>query len=111
MSCLSKQHRLNSKKDFNELYKSGKKWHTDSFVAFYKPAQETYAAFVTSKRVGNAVHRNRARRRLRALFLSYENKTLTGKYIFVAKDKIHENDFAKLKKDFQFAFKRLELLK
>jgi len=68
-------------------------------------------AFVTSKRVGNAVLRNKARRRLRALFLSYENKIKPGQYILVAKEKINENDYEKLKKDFNFAFKRLEILK
>lgn len=48
---------------------------------------------------------------MRAIFLSYENKVLSGKYIFVVKDKINDRDFEELKKDFNFAFKRLELLK
>lgn len=61
--------------------------------------------------MGNAVLRNKARRRLRALFLSYEKQIQTGKYIFVAKETIHEKDFEGLKKDFNFAFKRLELFK
>ena len=38
------------------------------------------------------------------------HKTKSGKYIFVAKDKIHNNNHEKLQKDFNFAFKRLELL-
>lgn len=68
-------------------------------------------AFVSSKKVGSAVKRNRARRRLKGLFLSYEDKVKSGKYIFVAKEKIHERDFVGLKKDFDFAFRRLELFK
>jgi len=48
---------------------------------------------------------------MRALFATYETKIKSGKYIFVVKNNINENDFAKLKKDFDFAFKRLELLK
>ncbi|MFK2822470.1 ribonuclease P protein component [Arcobacter sp. YIC-80] len=111
MSCLSKKHRLNSQRDFNKLYKSGNKWHTSSFVAFFSSDTNLKAAFVTSKKVGNAVLRNKARRRLRALFASYENQIQTGKYIFVAKNNINENDFNKLKKDFDFAFKRLNLFK
>jgi len=66
---------------------------------------------VTSKKVGIAVVRNKARRRMRAIFLSYENKVLSGKYIFVVKDKINDRDFDELKRDFNFALKRLELLK
>jgi len=68
-------------------------------------------AFVTSKKVGNAVKRNSARRRLRALFLTNENKVQLGKYIFVAKDAIHDRTIQELQKDFNFAFKRLELYK
>lgn len=52
------------------------KWHTDSFVAFYKPDEELKLAFVTSKKIGNAVLRNKARRRLRALF--YPMKTVSN---------------------------------
>jgi len=48
---------------------------------------------------------------MRAVFLSYENKILSGKYIFVVKDKINGRDYEELKKDFDFALKRLELLK
>lgn len=80
-------------------------------MAFFKPDEELKLAFVTSKKIGNAVQRNKARRRLRAFVLSYENNIKTGKYIFVVKEKINENDFDKLKKDFNFAFKRLEIFK
>lgn len=66
---------------------------------------------MTSKKVGNAVKRNAARRRLRAILLTLENKIEPGKYIFVAKEAIHERTFSQLQKDFNFAFKRLELYK
>jgi len=48
---------------------------------------------------------------MRAIFLTYENKLMSGKYIFVVKDKINDRTFEELKRDFNFAFKRLELLK
>uniref|UniRef100_UPI0040474016 ribonuclease P protein component n=1 Tax=Aliarcobacter sp. TaxID=2321116 RepID=UPI0040474016 len=111
MSCLNKEHRLNSSRDFNKLYKSGKRWHTASFVAFFSSSTTLKAAFVTSKKVGNAVNRNKARRRMRALFASYEQQLLIGNYIFVAKITLHDKNFLELKKDFDFALKRLEVLK
>ncbi|WP_128986565.1 ribonuclease P protein component [Arcobacter cloacae] len=111
MSCLNKEHRLNSSRDFTKLYKSGKRWHTTSFVAFFSSSTTLKAAFVTSKKVGNAVNRNKARRRMRALFASYEKQLLAGNYIFVAKIELHDKNFSQLKKDFDFALKRLEVLK
>lgn len=48
---------------------------------------------------------------MRALFASYENQLLTGNYILVAKITLHDRTFSELKKDFDFALKRLEVLK
>jgi len=48
---------------------------------------------------------------MRALFATYENQIKTGKYIFVVKNTIHEKNYLQVKKDFDFALKRLELLK
>ncbi|WP_428025727.1 ribonuclease P protein component [Arcobacter sp.] len=111
MSCLSKEHRLNSSRDFKQLYQSGKKWHTSSFVAFFRSSENLQIGFVTSKKVGNAVLRSKARRKLRAIVLENENKIIAGKYIFVAKDELINKSYADLQKDFNFAFKRLNLYK
>jgi ribonuclease P protein component len=43
------------------------------------------------------------------MFLKYENKIKKGSYIFIAKDTLLQRDVKGLKKDFDFAFKRLEL--
>lgn len=48
---------------------------------------------------------------MKALFMEFENLVVSGKYIFVAKDKIESRNFNELKNDFKFAFKRLELFK
>ena len=47
---------------------------------------------------------------MRALFASYEQQLVIGNYIFVAKITLHDKDFLELKKDFDFALKRLEVL-
>lgn len=48
---------------------------------------------------------------MRALFASYESQLLVGNYILVAKVELHDKNFLQLKKDFDFALKRLEVLK
>ncbi|MBL3520796.1 ribonuclease P protein component [Arcobacter lanthieri] len=111
MSCLSKEYRLNTQKDFSKLYKSGKSWHTASFVTFFDLQPTIKIAFVASKKIGNAVERNLARRRMRAILLTFDNKIKNGNYIFVAKAPIKNRSFLELKKDFDFAIRRLELLK
>ncbi|MEA3497945.1 MAG: ribonuclease P protein component [Campylobacterota bacterium] len=109
MSCLSKSHRINTNKEFNQIYRSNKKWHTHSFVVFFQKSDDFKVAFVSSKKVGNAVYRAKSRRLLRALVLEKENQLTNGKYIFVAKNDIFERDFKTLQKDFKYAIKKLGL--
>ncbi|MEA2050440.1 MAG: ribonuclease P protein component [Campylobacterota bacterium] len=111
MSCLSKSHRINTQKEFNYIYKSNKKWHTVSFVVFFQKSDKLNVAFVSSKKVGNAVLRNRSRRKLRALVLEKEDTLINGKYIFVAKPALFERDHKTLQKDFNYAIKKLGLSK
>ncbi len=66
-------------------------------------------AFVTSKKVGNAVKRNKARRRLRALFLEFEPLLKNGNYILVAKNEIENRDYITIKKDFKWTMNKLKL--
>jgi len=40
-----------------------------------------------------------------------KKKIMTGKYIFVAKDELIKRTYSQLQKDFDFAFKRLNLYK
>lgn len=57
--------------------------------------------FTATKKIGNAVRRNRAKRRLRALFLEFSHLLKEGTYIFVAKQSINEAPHQKLKSDFE----------
>jgi ribonuclease P protein component len=60
--------------------------------------------------VGNAVKRNSARRRLKAIFQQYCNNIKNGRYILVAKDAIEQRVYEDLKKDFLFAVRRMNLI-
>ncbi|RLA75074.1 MAG: ribonuclease P protein component [Epsilonproteobacteria bacterium] len=109
MSCLNKNHRIKSKKEFNKLYATKKKFHTDSFVFFYIKHDCLKLGFVASKKVGNAIKRNKAKRRLRAMILRHDKNLKTGSYLFVAKHNINDTNSQTLKKQFDFVFKKVFL--
>lgn len=67
--------------------------------------------FTATKKIGNAVKRNRAKRRLRALFVTYSSSLQEGTYIFVAKQTIIEISHQKLQDDFEKVLSRLGTLK
>jgi ribonuclease P protein component len=78
-------------------------------VLFYKESANRDVAFVASKKVGNAVKRNRAKRLLRAHFIQELHRLKNGSYIFVAKEPILESNFAKTSKTLHYIYKKLNL--
>ncbi|MDF1881601.1 ribonuclease P protein component [Sulfurimonas sp. MAG313] len=98
-------------KEFQLVYKRGKASHAKSSVLFYLKGKEYKNGFTASKKVGNAVFRNRAKRRLRAIFQELSPKMITGTYIFVAKESIRNISYANLKNDMQGALKKVGALK
>ena len=81
-------------------------------VCFYLPSNLNYVGFIASKKVGNAVKRNKAKRILRAIFAVYEKDTLkSGIYIFVAKNAIVNKKFDKIQISFLKCQKQLKTLK
>jgi len=93
------------------VYKhSSKAWHTPYFVLFYKQNEEHKVGFVASKKIGNAVHRNRAKRLLRAHFIENIDLVPSGSYVLVAKPDLLSQDFLETKKSYLHALKKCAAL-
>lgn len=69
--------------------------------------------FTASKKVGNAVRRNRAKRRMRALADSVLRDRAVGgyDYVLIARPATVDRDFSALSDDLHFSLKRLGLLR
>ena len=94
-------------KEFQLVYKKGKAAHAKSLVLFYLKGEKYKKGFTASKKVGNAVNRNRAKRRLRALFSEFSLNMKSGTYVFVAKESIKDTSYEMLKADIKKALKRV----
>jgi len=57
--------------------------------------------FTATKKIGNAVKRNRAKRLMRALFSEEAHNLKDGRYVFVAKTDINNLPFKTLQKNFK----------
>lgn len=77
--CLPKGARLLKRGQFLTLSKKGKKVHTDCFIAIVLKgnAQNNRLGITVSKRVGNAVKRNRIKRIIREYF-RHKKQNITG---------------------------------
>jgi len=81
-------------------------------VLFYFRQHSTKKiGFTATKKIGNAVKRNRAKRRLRALFVQYSTSLKDGTYIFVAKQAINEISHQQLEDDFKKVLNRSKSFK
>jgi ribonuclease P protein component len=104
--------RIKNTREFNYIYNNSTKvWHTPYFVLFFKRNDDYKVGFVASKKIGNAIKRNRAKRLLRALFIQNCDILSSGSYIFVAKPSIIEEKFTKLHKSFTYTLKKSGTLK
>jgi ribonuclease P protein component len=102
---------MNNSRVFSALFRQGRSFHSDSFVCFFQSADKNEAGFVASKKVGNAVARNFARRRLREIFRAESDALPSGRYALVAKKPIVEIDFGLLKGQFSRILKRISITK
>jgi len=106
--------RIRAKKDFLHLYKKGKRYRGKYFTLLYLSSELALSrvAIVASKKLGNAVQRNRAKRLLRTLFR--RNKELLEKpcdLVFIPRREIHEAKWQDLAKDYHTAMKFIHRLR
>jgi ribonuclease P protein component len=88
---MLKPHVLRNKKDFASLYKKGKSLGGRYIVLFYRKNGLSYTrrAFLASKKVGNSVKRNRARRLIRECYRFLEERLPKGyDVLFIARASI-----------------------
>jgi len=100
---INKKYRISHQEDYQEIYKKGKKFNGRYIIIYIKGNKLHYNRFgiVTSKKVGNAVIRNRAKRQIRAVIQEL-NKVMIGSndMVVIAKSNISESSYSVIKKDF-----------
>jgi ribonuclease P protein component len=111
--------RLLERKDFLRVAAARRKWVAPGLIvqaaanpvpeAAGRLAQGRRVGLTASKKVGNAVARNRAKRRLRALVrdLMVEGAAPDQDYVIIARAETVKRPFALLKDDFDTALRRL----
>ncbi|WP_084218461.1 ribonuclease P protein component [Sulfurospirillum arsenophilum] len=111
MGRLKDYDTLKATREYSYVYNHAKKWHYEGALVFYNNDTAKRVGFTASKKVGNAIKRNLAKRRLRAIFLEIQHTLNDGVYVFVAKEKINHISYDALKKGIIWSMKKLNCVK
>ena len=111
---MLKNNVLGKDADFDNIYKRGKSVGDKYVVVFYIKNHRDInrTCFLASKKVGNSVRRNRARRLLRESYRLFKDRLPVGyDVIIIARNTITGRKFQEVDKSIRRAFTRAGLLK
>ena len=108
---LGRKQRLTQGRDFRRVRAEGMRMPWGCMLANWNPAPSLRLGVITSRRIGNAVVRNRSRRLLREAFRRHQHE-LAGPLdlVLVARSSIVGKDYAAVERDFLAGLRRARLL-
>jgi ribonuclease P protein component len=109
---LHKKWRINKGKEYGYIYKNGKRITGKYIIVFIKENNLDHNRFgiVTSKKIGNAVTRNRAKRQLREVIRKNIQIIRPGyNLVIIARFNMKESSFDLIEKDFLRIMKKASL--
>ena len=111
---MLKKNVLRKKSDFDSLYNRGKSVGDRYVVLFYKKNNLPYnrTGFLASKKVGNSVQRNRARRLMKESYRHLQSTIPEGyDFIIIARNTISGKKCMEVERSLRSAFKRAGVIK
>ena len=108
-----KSQTLKENKDFRRLYYRGKSTASKTLVTYAMKSRNKGCriGITTSKKIGNAVQRNRSRRVIRAAYFELENRIKgSWDFVFVARGLTSRVKMQEVLKDMENHFKELGVI-
>lgn len=108
---MERQYRLQKNRAFQYVYRRGHSVACHDLVMLLAKGRELKIGFSVSKKVGNAVTRNKVKRRLRECVRPCMGDLKTGLYVIVARPSAANATFRSLQKDVLYLLKKQDALR
>ena len=108
---MQRQNRLSQNRQFNYVYRRGKKASCKEMSLLYVRSKEKRVGFSVSKKVGVAVVRNRTKRRLRESVRPLLPQLKSGLYVFVARPAAADLSFQELGSRVRYLLRKVEAMR
>lgn len=105
---MNKHQRIKKDKEFQRVFKQGKSFANRQFIVYVLKSDqpEFRLGLSVSKKVGNAVTRNRIKRYIRQTFLELKDDLLqNANYVIIARQQAATMDFHESKKSLEHVLK------
>lgn len=110
---LVKRNVLKKNKEFQRVYQKGFSYANQMMVLYVLPqtSEQRKVGFAAGKRLGNAVTRNRAKRRLREVYRLNQHRLVEGnQLLFVARKPMINTDYQSINRAFNALCIKAKLL-
>lgn len=100
---MRKLYVVKNQRDFDRIIKKGKYRKNKSFIIYYENNELAYDRFGISvgKKLGNAVYRNKYKRKMRAIIDNYKKLYVNHKdYIIILRGSTKDKEYQELNNDF-----------
>ena len=105
---MKKEYRIKKNQEFQAIIKTKKSGANQKFVIYYRENEDHLKVGISvSKKLGNAVVRNKVKRQVRMMVQEIFDKNQKKDYIIILRNKYLKDSFAVNKRDLEYLYNKI----
>ncbi len=108
---MRKSYRVKRERDFNDIFTKGNHVANRRFVVYWLAKEQPHfrVGLSVSKKLGNAVTRNKIKRKIRHVLIEHQEQLVTNDFVVIARKGVEELNYQEIKKNLLHVLKLAKL--